>query len=275
MSVSVRLFVFVFVIIRDCWGLRVAVRELALLVNMFRTEQNSVRLFLFCSVLFRTCSADRRKMHNTAVCCHVYVRGVSSTRNASKAPVLQKATHNPHPHVISLNDSAMHDDWLDDSAADTTGDAEWNRMERNFGSLGFQDGVGIGIENAVQGGFDEGFLQASRDGMAEGELYGIVRYSPARPRSGAHKPVFMHASGRLLSQRPRRLFRCYRRGVRRRPGCSRPASRAARTAQGRCANRAAARHQSHTAGDELDRLWVWEARRRGLLPARGGRWGGD
>ena len=69
----------------------------------------------------------------------------------------------------------MHDDWLDDGADDTAGDAEWHRLERNFGALGFQDGVGIGIENAVQGGFDEGFLQASREGMAEGELYGIVR----------------------------------------------------------------------------------------------------
>ncbi len=70
----------------------------------------------------------------------------------------------------------MQDDWLDGDDLDAGAERarEWDTMQRNFGALGFRDGVAVGEESTLQKGFNEGFREGAARGIAEGEVLGIA-----------------------------------------------------------------------------------------------------
>ncbi|RHZ45484.1 hypothetical protein Glove_673g29 [Diversispora epigaea] len=51
---------------------------------------------------------------------------------------------------------------------------EWNRMNENFGNLGYKEGIIEGKDITIQKGFDKGYIDGARIGKEIGRLRGIL-----------------------------------------------------------------------------------------------------
>ena len=82
------------------------------------------------------------------------------------------------------------DGWLadsDDEQAVERPSESWQQLERRFATLGFKEGVPVGEEATLQGGFNRGFRTGSALGIDEGTLSGIIRCRiPAPARTSDH-----------------------------------------------------------------------------------------
>ena len=102
------------------------------------------------------------------------------------------------------------DDWLADSDDEPSESSEsWQHLERRFATLGFKEGVHVGEEATLQGGFNRGFRTGSALGIDEGTLSGIIRCRiPATARTSDLPLTQSCLPHVLVAEPPARCRRC-------------------------------------------------------------------
>lgn len=70
----------------------------------------------------------------------------------------------------------MNEDWLheDTAALETHSVIEWNKLQEKSSTIGYKEGIALGMEKGVQQGFDRYVMPF----VARGRSYSILNFGP-------------------------------------------------------------------------------------------------